>query len=194
MSHSKNLSSLTLLFLFLAGGCIAENGDGDGGASDTETAPPNNSNKCYSVAVNRDGTGESACATTLCSAGQYCFDSIAGHCDPGCLNEFDCAQGQYCVMSNNGVVNAHGDIVGVCAMPSAHHEMPCSEPEPANCTQTCGDKAAACQAPPDMANGMCAQLCSMAPTDDQLTCITNTSCAELGQAYETGGGICGMTR
>ena len=31
-------------------------------------------------------------------------------------------------MSNNGVVNAHGDIVGVCAMPSAHHEMPCSEP------------------------------------------------------------------
>ncbi|MCA9621820.1 MAG: hypothetical protein KC731_22505 [Myxococcales bacterium] len=187
---SRRLSSAaatftTLLVLLAACDEGADDGTGGGGTG-TGTGTGTGSGKvCYDVAINEVNDGSSACGPQICNAGTYCA-SDAGICDPGCVSELDCAQGQACDFSN-GTSNGAGDLVGLCAVPGSEHEVPCQGN--ATCEDRCAVKAQQCMAPD---GSFCQQLCGLSPSESQLDCIETTSCAALGEAYEQGMPLCGI--
>ena len=65
-----------------------------------------------------------------------------------------------------------------------------SDSAPANCATRCEDKAVDCQAPDDVASSQCAMICGGGVTDEQLECLEDSSCEELGMAFLGGAPIC----
>jgi hypothetical protein len=52
-------------------------------------------------------------------------------------------------------------------------------------------KANECDAPESIASAQCSEICASA-TAEQVTCLEQTSCAELGAAWEQGESVCGI--
>ena len=131
--------------------------------------------------------GTKACGPVICEAGDYCLSDV-GICDPGCLDELDCASGEFCDLSNAG-----SNDVGLCREPGQDHEVPCDDPGDDDgqdsCVTRCQARAAACGAPTDVGNAACEGLCPL--PEDQLTCLEETPCEELEVIFD-GGTVCGI--
>jgi len=186
-THNVGLLHVSLLLLFVTaceGGEVDDDGSGGGSATVGSTGA---GAVCYDVPVNDATDGSAACGPEICGAGSYCFATV-GICRPGCLSELDCAGGEECDLSN-ATPNENGDPVGLCARPGPEHEVPCSNEQPRTCASRCAGKATLCRAPND---DLCDALCAQSPSSDQLDCIEQTSCMELGEAFENGTPFCGV--
>jgi hypothetical protein len=84
----------------------SSSGGGDGGAGGDACATP---------AVNT-GDGSSACGSATCTPGQYCFDNTVSDCENGCTAINDCAQGQYCDLTNP-TTDGKNQKIGTCRAP-----------------------------------------------------------------------------
>jgi len=186
MNITRNLFALVLIGAPIASAAVACGGDdegaGGGGASDATGSGAGPT--CYSVETNDSGDGTEACGPVTCSGGEYCFDTT-GICDPGCLDALDCSSGDYCNLDN-----ANGGV-GVCMTPGPDLEKPCSG-SGGSCNDRCGAKASSCGAPSGFATQACSELCAMA-SEDQISCIESSSCQDLGEAFEQGQPLCGLT-
>ena len=161
------------------GGDSGADGDGDGDGGDGGDGAI-----CYDVPTNETNDGTKACGPVICAAGEYCVSEV-GICDPGCIDELDCASGQFCDLSNAG-----SDGVGLCRDPGQEHEVPCGDTGgDDDCVDRCLAKAATCGAPTDIASAACDGLCPM--PEDQLVCVEDTPCEELEPIFE-GGTVCGI--
>jgi hypothetical protein len=68
----------------------------------------------------------------MCTAGDYCLTSggaATGLCNPGCLNEANCAVGQTCDLSA-ATTTPTGQTVGVCRAPTAAETFTCMPTSP----------------------------------------------------------------
>jgi hypothetical protein len=182
----------------MATGCDEADTDGAGGGGGGGTTGPattGSGQQCYSVPVNETNDGRSACGPSTCDAGSYCYDST-GICDPGCLNELGCASGQTCDLSNP-TPDLQDRPVGLCRAPNAAEETPCPSSTSStstggsDCQTRCMAKANECDAPASIASAQCSEICASA-TEEQVTCLEQSSCAELGEAWEQGDPICGI--
>lgn len=176
--------------LFACTALLSSTGCGDDSASGEGGGPPDDdggSNAgagpvCYDVDVNA-GDGQSACGPKVCAAGTYCLG--AGICDPGCLDTAECPTNEYCDMSTAGQTG-----VGLCKAPGSDHEVPCKGGT-GSCDDRCTAKASACGAPADITAQGCDYICASA-SNDQVDCLEQSSCEDLGAAFEQGQSFCGI--
>ncbi len=162
--------------------CGDDAGSGGSGGGDGSTTASGGA-KCYSVPVNQQNDGTSACGPEVCPGGQYCVSTV-GICDPGCTSELNCPKNQYCDKSNAGA-----DGVGLCREPGADLETPCTGGT-GDCGSRCRAKASACGAPEAQAEQACNAICP-GVSEMQITCLEESSCQEL-EALQMGQEVCGI--
>jgi hypothetical protein len=169
-----------MLVVAACGGGDSEDDDGStGGGGGNGTGE-----KCYDIPINDRNDGSSACGPNVCQGGTYCVSDV-GICDPGCRSELECPRGEFCDLSNAG-----GDLIGLCRVPGAEHEVACGTTGK-TCGERCAAKTAQCGAPADVGAQACGMLC---PTisEEQIDCLETTSCEEL-EALMQGQTVCGIT-
>lgn len=182
----NGISSAFLISLLTATvvACTSETSDGTGSGGSATNGPSGSGAGpvCYDVEVNETGDGESACGSEVCEAGTYCLGS-SGICDPGCRTTLGCARDEFCDMSNAN------DGIGLCKTPGKDHEVAC--PQGGSCDDRCRAKAGDCGAPDDITEQGCDYICSKASAS-QVDCLESSSCADLGEAFESNASICGI--
>jgi hypothetical protein len=184
---SSTLSILTLALAALA--CSSETSDGNGGAADTTTSKASTATgmQCFSVPVNNQNDGSTACDSQVCPGGKYCLG--AAICDPGCKSELNCPRGQYCDLAAN-------PDVGLCRTPEASMVVPCmgttngTTTGGGDCVSRCVAKGVGCGAPPGEAQQGCQAICP-GLTETQIVCFEAATCAEVEGVGE-GMPICGI--
>ncbi|NUO48327.1 MAG: hypothetical protein HOV80_05670 [Polyangiaceae bacterium] len=176
--------AFSVVLASLGVGCGDDAGSGGGGGDDDGgSTTAGGGTKCYSVPVNQQNDGSSACGPEVCSGGEYCASDV-GICDPGCTSELNCPRNQYCDKSNAGA-----DEIGLCRAPGADLEKPCSGMT-GDCNSRCGAKASACGAPAAQAEQACNALCP-GISEQQIVCLEETTCEEL-EALQMGTEVCGI--
>jgi hypothetical protein len=181
---------IRIFTVFLACAALSTVACGDDGSSGEGGSPPSDdggSNAgagpvCYDTDVNA-GDGDSACGPKVCAAGTYCLGP--GICDPGCQVTAECPTNQICDMSTAGSTG-----IGLCKTPGPEHEVPCNN-NTGSCDDRCGAKAETCGAPDDVAAQGCDYICAMA-SGEQVDCLEDSSCEDLGAAFEQGQSFCGI--
>lgn len=179
-------SSILFLSLFasVVMACAEQPSDSEGSGGSAANGPSGSGAGpvCYDVEVNTSGDGQSACGSEVCDAGTYCLGS-SGICDPGCRSTLGCGRDEFCDLSNAN------DDIGLCKKPGEEHEVQC--PAGGSCADRCREKASDCGAPADITEQGCDYICPKASAA-QVDCLESSSCAELGEAFESNAAICGI--
>jgi len=133
-------------------------GGTDGGGEDACAAP---------APVNT-GDGHSACGTATCAADTYCFDSFQSECLQGCTAAPNCANGEYCDLSN-ATKDAMGKQAGTCRAPPS-----CTPPPPSQEAGACPDVHGVYSMSVDTAGS--SPQCAQAVSNTKCT-VTQTACS-----------------
>jgi hypothetical protein len=163
-SSSIGVAVSASILILITANCSSSNsskgttaGGGDGGSSGCATPTLST------------GDGSSACGSITCSPAQYCYDSFAGTCQNGCTATDNCAQGDYCDLSNP-TTDAMGKSVGTCRQPPT-----CTTtPQDSGSSAACPDVHGVYSVTLDTSGS--SQACTNAFSNSTCT-ITETSCA-----------------